>query len=279
MQCAALTLSVALSERVNTVFPRTTGVAHPVPLSAIEGSAAAVTRASAVPLQGAISMIIEKSGFLLMAGTLAAGGVGGWLVHDSKARQERTVVEAPTTLTTASAVPAAAPVVVVETPPLPLCDDSVGTPEDCPAVGPSDEGVCSNIAAKRCADFKLAFKPKVAQAAVSCLRHLKGNELCDPARVNLCGHAALMAACPDVPPPAAPGTTASANATADSSPVAMACDSILKTCGAEPLRPTQADCRQTLAGMTDTGRANMAECMSTHCGDKGLLGCEGLKKP
>jgi hypothetical protein len=222
-------------------------------------------------------MIIEKSGFLLMAGTLAAGGVGGWLAHDSKAHRESTV-DVSTTQTAPSAAPVAAPVVVVETPPLPLCDDSVGTPEDCPAVGPSDEGVCSNIAAKRCADFKLAFKPKVAQAAVSCLRHLKGNELCDPARVNLCGHAALMAACPDVPPPAAPGTAANANAVV-SSPVATACDSILKSCGSQSLSPTQADCRQTLAGMTDTGRANMVECMTTHCGDKGLLGCEGLKKP
>ncbi len=29
-------------------------------------------------------MIIEKSGFLLMAGTLAAGGIGGWMAHDAK---------------------------------------------------------------------------------------------------------------------------------------------------------------------------------------------------
>jgi len=237
-------------------------------------------------------MIIDKSGFLLMAGTLAAGGVGGWLVHDSKARHR--VDEVPVTTATASAVPVAAPVVVVDqTPPPPLCDDSIGTPEDCPAVGPSDEGVCSNVAAKRCGEFKSAFKPKVAAAAVSCLRHLKGNELCDPARVNLCGHAALMAACPEpTPPPAGNGVNAAngisaangaptngAAVSAPSSPVTLACENILKSCANQPLGPTAADCRQTLSGMSDFGRASMIECMTTHCGDKGLLGCEAMKKP
>lgn len=239
--------------------------------------------------EGLATMIIEKSGFLLMAGTLAAGGVGGWFVHDSKAHREG-VTEVPVTTATASAAPiAAAPVVVVDqTPPPPLCDDSVGTADECPAVGPSDEGVCSNIAAKRCAEFKSTFKPKVAATAVSCLRHLKGNELCDPARVNLCGHAALMAACPDSPPvPSANGTSAngatvSANgvaAPAPTSAVAMACDTILKGCGTQTVNPSMVDCRQTLSGMSDFGRASMIACMATHCGDKGLLGCEGLKPP
>src|SRR3954464_7359446 len=143
-------------------------------------------------------MIIEKSGFLLMAGTLAAGGVGGWLAHDAKAHRERTeFAEPPNT-----AVPVAtAPAPSVElasnlSPALPACDDSVGTPEECPAMGPADEGVCTNFAAKRCSEFKSAFKPKVAQAAVACVKMLKGNAACDPARVNLCGHSALMAACP-----------------------------------------------------------------------------------
>lgn len=234
-------------------------------------------------------MIIEKSGFLLLAGTLAAGGAGGWLAHDSKARREHS--DEPITAATVSAAPAsAAPVVSVDqTPAPPVCDDSTGTPDDCPAVGPSDEGVCSNVAARRCAEFKSAFKPRVAAAAVSCLRRLKGNELCDPARVNLCGHAALMAACPDLPPPSsakgapgANGATANANgvdvAVAEpTSPVAMACDTILKSCGNQPLNPTMADCRQTLSGMSELGRASMIACMATHCTDKGLLGCEGLK--
>ncbi|HWZ92104.1 MAG TPA: hypothetical protein VNW92_24745 [Polyangiaceae bacterium] len=223
-------------------------------------------------------MVIERSGFLVLAGTLAAGGVGGWLARDSKAQHDRS--EQLRIAAMGSAAPVVTSAAVVERvpppPPPPACDDNVGVPEDCPAVGPSDEGVCSNIAAKRCAEFKSAFKPKVAQAAVSCLRHLKGNELCDPARVNLCGHAALMAACPD--PSAAPNAS-DAGVNALSSPVALACDNIAKSCANQALAPTPADCRQTLSGMTDFGRASMTDCLATHCGDKGLLGCEALKKP
>jgi len=119
-----------------------------------------------------------------------------------------------------------------------------------------------------------AFKPKVAQAAVACLRRLKGNELCDPARVNGCGHSALMAACPDpAPTPGAsePGVTQLA------SPVTTLCEGIPKGCAGDSLGPTLSDCRQTLSGMSDTGRSNMVACLSTHCRDRGLLGCEAKK--
>jgi hypothetical protein len=224
-------------------------------------------------------MVIEKSGFLLMAGTLAAGGVGGWLVHDSKSHSEPTVA-VPAPPAAAPAVPPASVVVVEHAPPPPACDDNVGAPADCPAIGPSDEGMCSNVAATRCADFKLAFKPKVAQAAVACLRSLKPNEMCDPARVHLCGHSALMSACPDVSTlPQQTGNTTDTGSGAGATPVSSVCDSIIKSCANVALPPTMADCRQTLSGMTDLGRASMVNCMTTHCGDKGLLGCEALKKP
>ena len=220
-------------------------------------------------------MIIEKSGFLVLAGTLAAGGVGGWLAHDSKVHKDRARYAEPPT--TALPVVASAPVVTATSeriPAPPVCDDSVGTPEECPAMGPADEGVCTNFAAKRCADFKSSFKPKVAQAAVACLKTLKGNAACDPARVNLCGHTALMAACPE---PAPDLRLADGNgASAPPSPVNTACDSIIKSCAGQSLGPTLVDCRQTLAGMSDFGRAGVVECMATHCGDKGLLGCEAV---
>jgi hypothetical protein len=222
-------------------------------------------------------MVIEKSGFLLMAGTLAAGGVGGWLAHDAKSHREQPQYAEPPTTAVPIVPPSASIAVVPErAPALPVCDDSVGTVEECPAMGPADEGVCTNFAAKRCSEFKSAFKPKVAQAAVACIKTLKGNAACDPARVNLCGHNALMSACPEpMPDPTKTDTTAAAV----SSPVTVACDSILKSCAGQPLMPTLADCRQTLSGMSELGRASMVECMATHCADKGLLGCEGAKKP
>lgn len=231
-------------------------------------------------------MVIEKSGFLLMASALAAGGVGGWVAHDAKTQRDRAAQSEQSTprpsatlvpsATLAAAVPAASAAPEVA-PAAPACDDSVGTVEDCPAMGPADEAVCSNFAAKRCAEFKSAFKPKVAQAAVSCLKALKGNALCDPARVNLCGHAALMAACPEPTPDTSKVSTA--GAVPVSSPVATACEQIAKSCAGQLTAPSLGDCRQTLSGLSDFGRASIVECMASHCGDKGLLGCEGVKNP
>jgi hypothetical protein len=214
-------------------------------------------------------MVIERSGFLLAATALGAGAVGGWLMRD-KSSATPTADTPPH----ASAMPAPPTIIVVDrTPPPPPCDDNIGAVQDCPAVGPSDEGICQ-IAAKRCIEYKLAFKPKVAQAAVACLARLKGNELCDPVRVNLCGHTALMAACPD---PVAASGSIEAGATPTPSVVMASCESIIKSCGNEALPPTMADCRQTLSGMSDTGRANMMACVSTHCRDRALLGCEAKK--
>lgn len=233
-------------------------------------------------------MVVEKSGFLLMAGSLAAGGIGGWMAHDATTRRSQPVYgesTAPvtpvnTTLSPATPAPATAASIAVSAdraPAPPPCDDNLnaGPIDECPPMGPADEGVCTNFAAKRCAEFKSAFKPKVAQAAVACLKNLKG-AVCDPARVNLCGHSALMNACP-VPQP--DPSRADPNAAAPSSALDAACDTIVKGCAGTPVGPTLADCRQTLSGMTDFGRASMVECMAAHCADKGLLGCEATKKP
>ena len=215
--------------------------------------------------------MVERSGFLFAATALAAGAFGGWIAHDKGVGV--TPVSTPVT-PSAAPVPSPPTVLVVEhVTPVPACDDNAGVAEDCPVIGPSDEGVC-NLAAKRCGEFKVALKPKVAQAAVACLRRLKGNELCDPARVNGCAHSALMAACPDPLPPL---VASEAGATQMASLVTASCEGIVRGCAGEALCPTLADCRQTLSGMSDTGRANMMACMSTHCRDRGLLGCEARK--
>ncbi len=177
---------------------------------------------------------------------------------------------------------------VVDTkPPAPACDDSVGTPEECPSVGPSDEGLCANVIAKRCADYKAAFKPRVAQQAVACLRQLQASERCDPARVNLCGHVALMSACPDHELPAkgnyvkATGTIPASFTLVDDpkavpSPVMATCDSISKICAGQGALQ---DCQQTVTGMNENGRVSMLTCMTAHCRDRGLIGCEAMQSP
>jgi hypothetical protein len=232
-------------------------------------------------------MVIERSGFLLMAGALATGGVVGWLVNENDIGQPpRAVVlaePAPTPPVTARIEPSG--VVVVDSHAAPTtCDDSIGAAEECPSVGPADEGLCGNRIAKRCSDFKESLKPRVAQEAVACLNRLKGNERCDMERINLCGHAALMAACPEAVD-AATGTylvstaTKPASFTLDRStkppsPLSGVCKSMAESCANQPSSPTIADCRQTLTGMNDAGRARTLACVASHCQDRGLLGCE-----
>jgi hypothetical protein len=231
-------------------------------------------------------MAVDRTTFLLIAGALAAAGCDTNLGR----------TPAPTS------APAAAPSAAQPTAPItvdilqpaavagaPVCDDTQGTAEECPNVGPSDEGVCPSIITKRCNDFKAAMKPRVAAQAVACLRALKGNERCDATRINQCGHAALMTACQEPPRPqkgqfvAASGATPASvtvtpDATPDTSPVTAACNNIMRSCGEKSLNPTLADCRQTLVGLNDSGRANMVDCVSAHCSDKGLYGCEAQPK-
>jgi hypothetical protein len=242
-------------------------------------------------------LAIDRSDFLILATTLAAGGAGGWFVRDREAslRPPPAPAPAPAPVPSAAAAPSG-PIPVTITDPkastAPVCDDSQGSPEQCPSIGPADEGICGNIIFKRCNEFKASFKPRVATNAVACLRALKGHERCDPIRINQCGHMALMNACQEPEPPltgellAGTGGTSGAatvTLTVDSnqkppSPVAVACENIRKVCSKSPLDPALMDCQQTLAGMNEVGRANMVECVSKNCTARGLWACEGVPK-
>lgn len=240
-------------------------------------------------------MAIDRSDFLILATTLAAGGAGGWFIRDREAIQRpppSAPVPAPPPKPSAAA---SGPVPVTISDPkasaAPACDDGQGTPEQCPSIGPADEGICGNLIYKRCNEFKTSFKPRVATNAVACLRALKGRERCDPIRINQCGHMALMNACPEPAPPLKGELLAGSGGTSDGatvtliadanqqpSPVAAACEDIRKVCNKSALDPTLADCRQTLVGMSDVGRANMVDCVSKHCTARGLWACEGVSK-
>jgi hypothetical protein len=234
-------------------------------------------------------MFVDRSKFLLLASTLAATSVA----CDRDPFGRAPAPQAPVVAAAPSVAPVTGPILVDIVEPVAAgataCDDLQGVPEECPSVGPSDEGVCPNIIQKRCTDFKAAMKPRVAAQAVACLRALKANERCDPARISQCGHQALMSACPEPARPkkgeyhAANGSLAATvtitpDTTPESSPVASSCNSIVKACGDRPLSPSLADCRQTLAGMTESGRANAVECVTQHCTDRGLLACEATPK-
>ena len=236
-------------------------------------------------------MFVDRNQFLFIASALAAGTT---LACDREPFTHAPAPNPPAANAPVAAAPSVAapsgPVLVeITEPPPAACDDLQGVPEECPSVGPSDEGVCANVIQKRCSDFKAAMKPRVATQAVACLRSLKGAERCDPARINQCGHLALMSACPEPARPkkgeyhAANGSQAASvtitpDPSPETSPVASACTSIMKACGERPLTPALTDCRQTLAGLTESGRANMVECVTQHCSDRGLLGCEAATK-
>jgi hypothetical protein len=223
---------------------------------------------------------IHAPTFFVIVGTLAAGGAAGYFASEKNVFGVRPEAgKDPTPAPSASTPPSSSAAAVASSAPparsaeAPACDDSVGTPGACPPPSYSaEEGGCGMAPVKRCEDFKKAFKPKVAEQGVACLNALKWNERCDPIRMHLCGHMSLMNACMDpretalfadgLPMPRAPGSTG------------VFCDHIVQGCATAPLKPTMDECRAILAGMSDTGRNAMVQCMKTHCSDKGLLQCE-----
>jgi hypothetical protein len=222
-------------------------------------------------------MVIDKGSFLLALAALGVGGAGGYVasregVLEPSARErgvtERQALESTVQTTGTTAAPAAT---------APVCDDMTGAPGTCPAPGyPAEEGQgCGPLATKRCEDFKQAMKPRVAEQAVACLNGLTPAQRCDAARVNLCGHVALMNACSEADATQASG----AGGSVGRDDLGSRCDAIVRGCPGATLAPTMRECRETLAGLSALGRDKMAACMSAHCGDKGLIGCEGVIDP
>lgn len=243
-------------------------------------------------------MAIDRASFLILAGAIATSNLACQRDPYGGRPAPEPAPAPPTPSASLAAALKAGPILVDVLEPTSstgalACDDTQGSAGECPSIGPADEGVCPDVIAKRCAEFKLAMKPRVAAQAVECLRSLKGNERCDAARINQCGHAALMSACAEPPRPRK-GQLTAASATepvsvalvADTtpstapapSPVLAACQAIQKACGERPLAPTLADCRQTLSGMSELGRANMVDCVSARCLTGGLYACEAVPK-
>jgi hypothetical protein len=135
---------------------------------------------------------------------------------------------------------------------------------------------CGALPTKRCEDFKQAMKPRVAERAVACINALNQAQRCDPNRLELCGHAALMSACSidELSGPDGAGAASDSGTAAAPDEVGTHCSAILHGCEGVTPGPTLRDCRTTLAGMSVLGRDRMVACMKTHCTDKGLLFCE-----
>jgi hypothetical protein len=219
-------------------------------------------------------MQIDKASFLLALGTIAAGGVGGYVVRDRNLlKVPSSPAGVPEQQPSAVATSAGSSPGETSAPGPAACDDMVGAPGACPAPGYSaDEGGCGQLPATRCEQFKQAMKPRIAERAVACLNALNVAQRCEPNRVNLCAHAALMSACPEVEAPVGGGAFAPDD-------IGARCEAIVQGCAGDSLKPTTRDCRDTLAGLSVFGRDRIVSCMRTHCADKGLLGCEVVTDP
>ncbi len=231
-------------------------------------------------------MNVDRNSFLMLVTTLAAGGAVGYVAAEKRVipavdgwvgRVPEPGTEPARPVPVAS-VASVAPSMSAPPPPppapaAPTCDDTVATAVgECPGPGlPTIEGGCGSLATARCNELKQSLKPRVAAAAVDCIAKLNGAERCDANRIRLCGHLSLVNACPDTPSPAALAPDAAA---APASAATTICHGIIEACGASPIAPSMAECRQLLSGMTDTGREKTRTCMKAHCFDRGLIGCE-----
>ncbi len=252
-------------------------------------------------------MAFDKGSFLLMTAALAGGGVAGYVVNEKRNEDQVRVEPPPAMNTTPVAAPATPPVdgkatdraaattdgganPAKDVATAPACSDDVGTPAACPVdfPGPSEEGLCKgglHWAGKRCADFKATMKPRVAQAAIDCLRTLQGAATCDAQRANACGHMALMTACQEAVPATHGSVTSTSLASApalDASEgtVAGQCLAVVKAAAATAPGVSYADCVRTLSGMNELGRRNAVACMQAAPANAlGLLGCEAIATP
>ncbi|MEO7092444.1 MAG: hypothetical protein ABI175_04280, partial [Polyangiales bacterium] len=217
-------------------------------------------------------MQVEAKGFFMIVAALAAGGVGGYVASEKhvfsspKADPTAPPAIADSAKPSVSVVAAAASAPLAP-PPLPACDDAVGTAGDCPGIGmPTEEGGCGGYANKRCNEYKQAMKPRVADNAVKCLAKLTPQEQCDPKRVDLCGHVALQNACVEPDMVSYVGWDAGAPPAGG---VTTTCTTLVAACATATVPLSLVDCQRTLAGLNPKGREQMQACMQKHCADKG----------
>lgn len=221
-------------------------------------------------------MQVERGRFLLFVSSLAAGGAAGYLLSEKDvvphlahgAHEPKPVSMVQEPAPAPPIAPAAPSVGQTELTSAktggqgakPACDDTVGEAGECPPIGlPTTEGGCGSLANTRCNDFKKTMKPRVAAAAVACLGKLKGGEQCDPKRVELCAHNALMNACDD----------------SGAESVGKSCDSIAASCSGI----SKQECTMTMSGLRETGREALLDCAKAHCSDRGIVGCAASTKP
>jgi hypothetical protein len=138
-----------------------------------------------------------------------------------------------------------------------VCDDSAGTVVTCDDLGQGDCSGQEGFLSSECEMIAFIMKPATANAARNCMLALDPPDLCDPTNTYACLAEALGSSCSD--PEADDECTA----------IGAICDEQL---------PAFNQCSAALSGMTQEGRDQMVECMTTQVCD--LYACiEGLYLP
>jgi hypothetical protein len=128
------------------------------------------------------------------------------------------------------------------------CNDGTGSAPAC-----SMMSACGGFAfpKQRCEEYRTMFKPGTARRALACLAGLSSKKRCDACSAYRCGDLALKTSCPD--PTAAPLCTK----------VRSSCKSV-----------TQASCELYMSGLSATGRAKLASCLTSTSGCRfGIYSC------
>jgi len=197
--------------------------------------------------QGDCHMKIDRAGFLVLAGAIAAGGC---VIKSTTTKHDNDGGSGGTGGTTAQGGQGGTTAQggqggVGGS----VCDDSVGTDVDC---SPAAQTMCGQFAVDACEAAKAAFKPRVAENAAGCIVALPADADCLP--VYDCRRDALNGACSD--------------STADAD-----CDQLVAACG----DVTTEECHSLVDGLNEQGRAEMVTCAVTDGCVYGFYSCvEGL---
>jgi hypothetical protein len=182
-------------------------------------------------------MIVDRTTFLLLTGVIAAGAACTTAKTDGSdagASSGGPATDAASDVSTADAADAAdAANADAADGEGGTCNDDVGTPGDCTTA------TCSNFG--KCDAYKVNFKPKVAAAAVACIKALPGGASCDALLVYGCGNDALKAACPDAT-------------------VTALCTAMQTKCTATSNPIPAGECEQYANGLNAAGRTALQAC-------------------
>jgi hypothetical protein len=220
-------------------------------------------------------MKIDRDRFLVLAAAMAGGVTIAPGCISVEATRSRVVVETEespaeaTTTTTAAPLAAASDAGGGAQTPDPYkgtpvtaqsCNpalNNVGTPPSCTLTAPGPTCESFSDTKQECPTLTKKLKPRVARAAIECLKRKSGTqEICEFNVTGICAYEALGSACLD--------------------PSAKAvCNKVVAKCGAGPQsaynKMSRESCEAGVSGVADVKRAKFISCITEFCRFEGCI--------